>query len=231
MDSWKMFSVVNNLLGKDLTSPVLPELSDQCAANTLSAFFEEKIEAIRAGLVAEGVFYAFIFVGGTLSEFSPLTDDQLAKIISNCKPTSCSVDLIATRIVLDCKDILLPVLVNNINSSLQSSIVPKPLKTAAIKPLLKKNGLNLCKHYCPVSNLYVSKLLECVVAKQLVSHLGRHDLLDKFQAAYQPGYSCETALLCVLNMSCAMQMVVTCYFLYSWTSVLHQPGHSPDATA
>ena len=53
-----------------------------------------------------------------------------------CKPTSCSVNPIATRIALGCQDVLLPVLVNIINSSLHSSIVPKPLKTAVIKPLL-----------------------------------------------------------------------------------------------
>ena len=55
--------------------------------------------------------------------------DQLAKIISECKPTSSSVDPIPTKIVLDCLDALLTVLVNIINSSLHSAIVLKPLKT------------------------------------------------------------------------------------------------------
>ena len=38
-----------------------------------------------------------------------------------------------------------------------------------------------------------------MVAKQLVSHLDLYDLLEKFQAAYRPGHSCETTILCVLN--------------------------------
>jgi hypothetical protein len=51
-----------------------------------------------------------------------------------------------------------------------------------------------------VSNLpYVSKLLERVVSQQLLQHLTTHDLIDKFQSAYRPGYSCETAILRVLN--------------------------------
>ena len=65
----------------------------------------------------------------------------------------------------------------------------------------KKNGLdpNLCENYCPVSNHpCVSKLLE-LVAEQSVSHLNQHDLLAKFQSAYRPGHSCETAILRVLN--------------------------------
>ena len=60
--------------------------------------------------------------------------------------------------------------------------------------------VNDCKSYRPVSNLpYVSKLLERVVCQQLVKHLNSHAFLDKFQSAYRPGHSCETALLRVLN--------------------------------
>ena len=46
---------------------------------------------------------------------------------------------------------------------------------------------------------YVSKLLERVLAEQLVCHLNQHDLLDKFQSAHRPGHSCDTAVLRVLN--------------------------------
>ena len=103
-------------------------------------------------------------------------------------------DPIPGKIVLDYLDVLPQVFVNISNSSLHSAIVPNPLKTAVIKPLLKKNGLNpnLCKNYRPVSNLpYVSKLLACVV--------NQHDLLDKFQSAYRAGHSCEIAIPRVLN--------------------------------
>ena len=97
---------------------------------------------------------------------------------------------------------LLPILVDIINSSIHSGIVPKPLKTAVIKPVLKKNGLNLnlCKIYHPVLNLpYVSKLLERIIAERLLSHLNQHDLLDNFRSAYCQGHGCETAILHVLN--------------------------------
>ena len=149
-----MFSVVHSLLGKDSASFFLPELDDQCAASTLCTFFEEKIRTIRTGLEAENSseHQPSYFVDETLSEFSPVCEDQLAKIVSKCKPTSSSVDSIPTKIVLDYVDVLLPVLVNIISSSLHSAIAPKPLKTAVINPLLKKNGLdlNLCKKYRPV---------------------------------------------------------------------------------
>ena len=93
-----------------------------------------------------------------------------------------------------------------------------------IKPLLKKNGLDLdlCKNYRPVSNLpYVSKLLERVVAKQLVSLVDRHDLPDKFQAAYLPGHSCETALLRVLGDVLCSADGDDLVLLYPCASALH----------
>ena len=89
-----------------------------------------------------------------------------------------------------------------INESLNSGIVLQPLKCAVTKPLLKKPGLdpNFPKHYRPVSNLlYVSKLLERVVTAQLVEYLAEHSLLARFQSAYRPGYSTETAVARVLS--------------------------------
>ena len=52
-DSWKIFSVVISLLGKDFASPILPALDDQCAASTLCTFFGEKITTIQMGLEDE----------------------------------------------------------------------------------------------------------------------------------------------------------------------------------
>ena len=69
-------------------------------------------------------------------------------------------------------------------------------------PLLKKPSLDkdILKNYRPVSNLtFLSKVVERVICKRLTDHLQDNGLLDKFQSAYRPFHSTETALLRVQN--------------------------------
>ena len=76
--------------------------------------------------------------------------------------------------------------------------MPDSMKRARIRPLLKKEGLDLevLKNYRPVSNLtFVSKILEKVVASRLDDHLSRNNLMDSLQSAYRPYHSTETALI------------------------------------
>ena len=58
----------------------------------------------------------------------------------------------------------------------------------------------MLSNYRPVSLLsFLSKLLERVVAKQLVSHLESQSLFVSVQSAYRATHSTETVLLKVLN--------------------------------
>jgi hypothetical protein len=57
-----------------------------------------------------------------------------------------------------------------------------------------------CRSYRPISNLsVVSKLLERLVARQLMDYLRSNDLLPSYQSAYQPFHSTETAVLHMLS--------------------------------
>ena len=46
---------------------------------------------------------------------------------------------------------------------------------------------------------FLSKLVECIVAAQIRSHMDSHDLGNTFQSAYKLGHSTETALFCTKN--------------------------------
>ena len=99
-------------------------------------------------------------------------------------------------------ELLLPSITDIINMSLSSGIVPSSMKQALVTPLLKKPSLDpeVPKNYRPVSNLsFLSKILEKVVANQLLEHMETHGLHEPLQSAYRGGHSTETALVRVQN--------------------------------
>jgi hypothetical protein len=86
---------------------------------------------------------------------------------------------------------------------LENGCVPSTLKSAYITPIIKKAGLDPTdlKSYRPISNLsVVSKLLERLVAKQLLVYLKDYGLLPDLQSAYLTHRSTETAVLKVYRI-------------------------------
>lgn len=80
--------------------------------------------------------------------------------------------------------------------------MPVALKTALIIPLLEKSNLNTegFKNFCPVSNLpLILKVIEKVVADQLVNYINDNNLGESLQSAYKRHHSTESALLKVHN--------------------------------
>ena len=86
--------------------------------------------------------------------------------------------------------------------SLRESMIPKSLKTALIRPLLKKTGLDsdILKKNRPVSNLtFISKVNENVISWRLNEHLINNSMFDSLQSAYRDKHYTETALIKVQN--------------------------------
>ena len=83
------------------------------------------------------------------------------------------------------------------NMSLKTGVFPDIWKCAMIKPLIQKISAGTAEsNYRPVPNLkYLSKLLECLVLKQIVDHCENNKLLPNAQSAYPKGFSCETMLV------------------------------------
>ena len=134
----------------------------------------------------------------TLTVFTQVTQDEIGKIISKSPTKSCLLDPLPTFLIKECIDILLPSITKLVNCSLRKGLVSDGFKKAVVTPLIKKALLPIgdLKNYCAVSGLsFISKLVEHVVAKQLVDHIHRHGLDN----SYQSGHSMETALLSIKN--------------------------------
>ena len=90
--------------------------------------------------------------------------------------------------------------------------IPDGFKTAVVSPLIKKATLPAddFKNYRPVTGLsFISKLVERVVAKQLLEHIHVHNLDNPYQSAYKTGHSAETSWV-VLSTLLSLSRIWVC---------------------
>ena len=176
-------------------------------ANEMASFFVEKISNIRSKFhectIQDCQDCAPIMElhSPSFGSFKAITEDETYSIIMNLAKKSCTLDPIPTPQLINCIDVLLPVITKMVNISLESGHYPSAWKEALIRPILKKNGLDTVFKNCrPVSNLsLISKVTERVVFLQIDNHMKKHDLYPSLQSAYRKNYSTETALLKVTN--------------------------------
>ena len=140
-------------------------------ANDFSAFFYNTILNIRSELGLAGVYKCgsttISFSGTPLITFMDATELEIRNIIKLSPAKSCERDPLPTWLLTEYIAELVPTFTDIVNMSLCDSLMTKSLKTALIRPLLRKTGLysDILKNYRPVSNLtFISKVIENVVS-------------------------------------------------------------------
>uniref|UniRef100_A0A3Q3EA14 Reverse transcriptase domain-containing protein n=1 Tax=Labrus bergylta TaxID=56723 RepID=A0A3Q3EA14_9LABR len=89
-----------------------------------------------------------------------------------------------------------------INRSLDESVFPSTLKTAIVTPVHKSGDRQEVSNYRPISILpAISKVIEKVLAEQLVAHLNIENLLHPMQFGFRANHSTETACCYFLEVS------------------------------
>ena len=205
-DQKKLFKASKSLLNLTKSTSLPPYANDRELANDIGTFFIQKISDIRSEL--NGQDYqpresnsSDVITDTSFGEFHLLSESDVRELILASNRKSCPLDPIPTRLLIDSLGVLLPSITKMINLSLDNGYFPAAWKSAVVRPLLKKDGLDLVfKNFRPISNLqYISKLAETAVAKQLRNYMSLNHLFPVFQSAYRQHHSTETALLKVKN--------------------------------
>jgi hypothetical protein len=200
-----LFKNVDDLLNKKKVNSLPNHESTKELCDRMADFFSDKIRLIHEGLeklqndtLTLDPDPPFGESGSKLKDFSLVTEEEITKIIKGAAPKSCCLDPAPTQLIRECMDVLVPLITRIVAQSFEDGYVPKAFKLAAVTPLLKKPDLNpeTLKNFRPISNLpFLSKILEKVVAKQLLHHKEVNNLREKLQSAYRKHHSTETALL------------------------------------
>ncbi len=97
-----------------------------------------------------------------MTNYRPLDTAALTNIVQHLRPTTCSLDTLPTTFFKNVFNCIAPDVLQIVNSSLQTGTFPKALKTAVIKPLLKKSDVDASaiNNYRPISNLpFLGKII------------------------------------------------------------------------
>ena len=109
-------------------------------------------------------------------------------------------DNISTKLLKQMIPVIMVPLVHLFNLSFQTGYIPMELKTAKVIPIYKSEENYLFTNYRPISLLSsLSKLLEKIVAKQVVGFLYKKQILYQHQYGFRKGHNTTHPVLHFLN--------------------------------
>jgi len=156
-------------------------------AETVNKFFADKIAKVSASTDNAPPTYTHAPTEPSMCGFSTLSVDDIISGVHQLPDKSSTADPLPTFVLKQIIDLIAPFVTELFRCSLATGRFPSQFKDASITPIVKKVGLDPsdASSYRPISNLAVlSKLLERLIASQLMDYLTSADLLPSLQTAF-----------------------------------------------
>ena len=125
----------------------------------------------------------------------------IVKLLKDLNPhKAAGPDQIKPLVLQRLRDVIAPILQVIFQRSLDTGRGQKDWSTAFVCPLFKKGDASLASNYRPISlTSILCKVLEHIVATNVVSHMDKHKLLYDLQHGFHSKRSCETQLVTLIE--------------------------------
>lgn len=132
-----------------------------------------------------------------VDEFSPVTVEEISKIIKSLNSSSASgYDGLSVKIIKNSESDLAPILTTLINNSFRDGTFPDILKVAKVVPIFKSGNKTDPNNFRPVAVLSnLSKIVEIAVKNRLIEHLVKINFVNSNQFGFQKASSTMSACL------------------------------------
>lgn len=194
-----LWSIVNNTLGNRRQSASLnvmlldgQEINGPVNIARSFGIYFVRLQALNSEPRLENLELS---VNSSTFYFFPIADSDVKTVIKSLKTSkSVGFDDVSASAVKLCVDSLAGPLAEIINMSFSLGKFPSFLKTASVVPVFKRGDLQNIENYRMISVLSVfSKIIERIVAKQMMAFLLKYDVLAESQYGFREGRSTETA--------------------------------------
>ena len=133
--------------------------------------------------------------------FQNITADIIYSTLSKLKPkNSSSHDNISTKLLIQIMPCIISPVVHLFNLSFKTGFIPKDYKSAKVIPIYKAGEKNRFDNYRPISILNAfSKLMEKIVACQMMKYLNKFNILYEHQYGFRSGRNTSQPLIQLIN--------------------------------
>jgi len=197
---WKQINLIKNSPGKSNTSSI--------TADEFNSFFtnitNDIVKQLPVSTSTANQFMQNCSKTNVRNSmfFSPVSASDVFLEIGQLN-TSKSADIYGLNVMLVKENVpvLLEPLTYLINRILATGVFPNNLKQAKVVPVFKKGDINNPSDYRPIAILPIlSKIIEKVISKQMISFLNNNNILSNQQFGFRKNRNTEKAIMSLVNI-------------------------------